>query len=145
MNRSLLLSILAMAVASSAFAQTNPAAQRFFDNWDKNADGTVTTEEAVSMRGDVFTTFDANEDGTLDAEEHVLFDEARANDIAAIKQDGPRAIITMIANGMSREMNDTNADGTVTQPEFVEGAALWLDKIDTNRDGVVTIADFEAR
>lgn len=135
------LTLLAV-LSAPALAETNQAATRFFQNWDQNADGTVTIDEAVAMRGDVFTSFDANEDGIIDAEEHVIFDQARANDIDEVTQSGPKAIIVMIANGMSREMNDADGNGQVTRDEFVAGAARWLASVDKNGDGVVTIADF---
>lgn len=137
------LTALALALtAQMASAQTHPAAARFLDNWDLDGNGEVTVAEATEMRNNVFYTFDADENGELDAEEHAMFDEARANDVAEMPEGKPREIISMIADGMSKEANDANGDGTVTGEEFEAGAAAWLAKIDKTGDGVVTAADF---
>lgn len=131
-----------LLVAGTAAAQQNPAAARFMENWDLDGDGRVTVEEAIEMRNDVFYTFDADEDGMLNAEEHEMFDAARENDVNEMPEGPPRAMIQMIADGMSRPVNDANGDGTVTGAEFEAGAAAWLAKVDSNGDGVVTIDDF---
>jgi len=128
--------------ATLAQAQANPAAVRFLENWDLDEDGIVTVEEATQMRNDVFYTFDSDEDGSIDAEEHLMFDEARDNDVQEMPEGPARDIIKMIADGMSKQMNDLNGDGTVTGEEFEAGSAIWLAKVDRNGDGVVTIDDF---
>ena len=142
MHKITLPAALLAVTASLAWAQANPAAEKFLQNWDLDGNGEVTVAEAVEMRNNVFYTFDANEDGQLDAEEHALFDEARDNDVTAVPEGKPRQIIQMIADGMSKPANDTNNDGIVTGAEFEAGAAAWLAEIDKTGDGVVTIADF---
>ncbi|MEC3861515.1 EF-hand domain-containing protein [Mesobacterium sp. TK19101] len=142
MKSTLIALPLVLATASFAAAQGNPAATKFMENWDLNSDGVVTVEEATEMRNNVFYSFDSDENGVIDDEEHVMFDEARANDIAEMPKGPGRALIQMIADGMSKEANDANGDGTVTGPEFEAGAANWLATVDKNGDGVVTIADF---
>lgn len=140
--KNLLLSAALVLAPAAALAQDNPAATKFLSNWDLNGDGTVTVAEAVEMRGSVFLSFDADDNGTLDAEEHEVFDDARANDILEVPEGPARELIRMVANGMSREANDADGDGTVTAAEFEAGAAAWLAKVDRTGDGVVTAADF---
>jgi len=115
---------------------------RFLENWDLDENGIVTVEEATEMRNDVFYTFDSDDDGNIDAEEHLMFDEARENDVQEMPEGPARDIIKMIADGMSKQMNDQNGDGVVTGEEFEAGSAIWLAKVDKNGDGVVTIDDF---
>jgi len=141
--KSLTLTTLAFSVvATLAQAQTNPAAVRFLENWDLDENGIVTVEEATEMRNDVFYTFDSDDHGNIDAEEHLMFDEARENDVQEMPEGPARDIIKMIADGMSKQMNDQNGDGVVTGEEFEAGSAIWLAKVDKNGDGVVTIDDF---
>lgn len=60
----------------SVAAQGAPGSH-FIENWDLNADGTVTHAELEEKRGDVFYMFDADENGMLNADEYASFDEAR--------------------------------------------------------------------
>jgi len=132
------------ASAGFASAQENPAAARFLVTWDLDGDGRVTVAEATEMRNNVFYSFDADENGELDPEEHLIFDEARDTDVQEMPEGPPRALIQMIADGMSREANDADGDGIVTSAEFEAGAAAWLAGVDRTGDGVVTIEDFAA-
>jgi Ca2+-binding EF-hand superfamily protein len=105
----------------------------------------VTAEEARERRGNVFASFDANDDGFLDAEEYVLFDEARAQDQAENEPKGMGKGARNPANGMRLEVNDIDGDGKVSEAEFLDNAASWIEMIDRNGDGVVTVADFGPR
>lgn len=137
------LTAFALVLSTGAgIAQQNPAAVRFLENWDLNKDGIVTVEEATEMRNDVFYTFDSDENGELNDEEHQMFDEARDNDVNEMPEGPPRRIIQMIADGMSKPVNDANGDGVVTGAEFEAGAAIWLQSIDKTGDGIITIDDF---
>lgn len=105
----------------------------------------MTAEEARERRSDVFASFDANDDGYLDAEEYVFFDEARANDQKnheGGKGQGHGKGKRNPANGMKLEVNVTDKDGKVSQDEFLDNAASWIEMIDRDGDGVVTTADF---
>lgn len=126
--------------ATAALAQTTPGDQ-FLLNWDLNQDGTATREELREMRGSVFFTFDANEDGYLDAEEYVLFDEARANDVANYEAE-QRAQMQKVADGMSLPVADLDSDGRVSEAEFQTGADTWFTSLDRNGDGGITLEDF---
>lgn len=142
---------LAMVATMPAYAQQgsgkgsgqgNPGAH-FMENWDLDANGTVTVEELQMRRGDVFTTFYSNEDGFIDAAEYVMFDEARAADMennaghAGHGQQGDYA-----AGGMALQANDADADGKVSREEFVQGAVSWAAMLDRDQDGAVTAGDF---
>lgn len=135
---------LILATVGSCIAAEGPGAH-FIENWDLNGDGAVTAEEARERRGNVFASFDANDDGFLDAEEYVLFDEARAQDQAENEPKGMGKGARNPANGMRLEVNDTDGDGKVSETEFLDNASSWIEMIDRNGDGVVTVADFGPR
>lgn len=132
---------LALALtAVVAQAQTTPGDQ-FLQNWDLDQDGTATLEELREMRSNVFYAFDANEDGYLDAEEYVLFDEARAGDVANYEAD-QRVQMQKVADGMSLPVSDLDGDGQVSETEFLSGTERWFEGLDRNGDGGITLADF---
>ena len=133
--------ITALALTTTAaLAQTTPGDQ-FLLNWDLNQDGTATLDELREMRGNVFFSFDANEDGYLNAEEYVLFDEARANDVANYEA-AQRAQMQKVADGMSLPVADLDSDGRVSEAEFLSGAETWFAALDQNGDGGITLDDF---
>ncbi|MGX1497524.1 hypothetical protein ACSSV1_002560 [Labrenzia sp. MBR-25] len=135
---------LFLAISGAGWAAEGPGAH-FVENWDLDGDGAVTVVEARERRSDVFASFDANEDGFLDAEEYVLFDEARAQDQAANEPQGMGRGAGNPANGMALDVNDTDGDGKVSEAEFLDNAQAWIEMIDRNGDGVVTMADFGQR
>ncbi|MBS0125510.1 EF-hand domain-containing protein [Thetidibacter halocola] len=138
------MTLALILLAAPAFAQQGNPGAHFVENWDLDADGQVTVEEATERRGDVFLTFDANEDGFLDADEYVLFDEARANDMAdngGAQGHGGKGMMNA-ANGMKLDVNDMDGDGKVSRDEFLTQAATWIAGMDRNGDGVVTTDDF---
>jgi len=126
--------------ATAALAQTTPGDQ-FMQSWDLDGNGMATLEELRKMRGNVFFTFDANEDGFLDAEEYVLFDEARANDVANYEAE-QRDQMQGVADGMSLQYSDTDGDGQVERDEFLAGTDGWFAALDRNGDGGITLDDF---
>lgn len=126
---------------TAATAGEGPGAH-FIENWDLDGDGQVTAEEARERRGNVFASFDANEDGFLDAEEYVTFDEARALDQAENEPRGAGRGNNNPTNGMRLEANDRDGEGKVSEAEFLDNSAAWVEMIDRNADGVVTRADF---
>lgn len=55
---------------------------------------------------------------------------------------GMAAGIDTVQRSMTRLSNDLNGDGTVTRDEFVTNGRQWFARMDRNRDGVVSLADF---
>lgn len=131
--------LLAVCVLVSGSALAEMPGDHFVENWDLDADGKVTVDEAAERRSDVFAAFDSNEDGVLDAEEYVLFDEARATDQAG------RPGRHRPAQGLTLEANDLDGNGNVSLDEFVGRADAWISEIDRNGDGIITVADFGPR
>jgi len=144
MKRPLLIAALA-CLPHVSFAQQTPGAH-FIENWDLDANGTVTLEEITERRGDVFYMFDQDEDNLLSAAEYVLFDETRAADMAANAGDhahGNRG--GRIQQGLTLGFNDTDNDGLVSRSEFLARSAAWFEMIDRNGDAAVTSDDFGPR
>lgn len=127
----------------SVAAQDAPGSH-FIENWDLNADGTVTLAEIKEKRGDVFYMFDADENGMLNADEYASFDEVRAADM---EKQGDHASGKMgrVQEGMQMTFNDANDDGQVSEAEFLAKAVDWLVIIDRDETGDVTSADFGPR
>lgn len=75
-----------------------------------------------------------------------MFDEARENDMEAMRDEG---MMTPGNNpmknamaGMTLEFNDTDGDGFVSRDEFIAHTADWVAMIDRNGDGTISTADF---
>ena len=149
MTTTRILAILALAalpvtVHADSHGQGQGGGQpgaHFIENWDLDADGSVTLEEIQHRRDDVFYTFDQDGNGMLEGAEYDNFDEARANDMAGQGGHGA-AVMQPVNQGMTREANDLNSDGAVSEEEFQTASAAWLAQMDSNGDGVVTAADF---
>lgn len=149
-----------MLLTTAALAETQTPGSHFIANWDADGNGAVSLEEATTKRGDIFLTFDADEDGKLSSEEYDVFDEARANDQAQMKESmgqgqGQGQGQGMgqghgkghgkgmnEENGMQRAFNDVDADGLVSRDEFMARVPDWFAMMDSNGDGSVTAADF---
>ena len=142
----LILALSASTAIASSHGHGNPGAH-FIENWDSNADGAVTLEEATERRSDVFASFDADDNGILNAEEYDLFDEARANDMKEMGMaqgngQGKGKGQGNPAHGMKREFTDADGNGEVTLDEFMASVPAWYAKMDKNGDGTVTADDF---
>jgi Ca2+-binding EF-hand superfamily protein len=139
------LTVLAIAafMPIAAAAQGAPGAH-FLENWDLDADGTITLAELTERRGEVFYMFDSDENGVLDEAEYAMFDETRAADMA---NQGGHADGRMgrVQEGLALPFNDTDADGQVSEAEFMAKSADWLTIIDRDGSGDVTAADFGPR
>ncbi|MEJ6478334.1 MAG: EF-hand domain-containing protein [Octadecabacter sp.] len=137
---------LALALAApAAMAQGTPGTH-FIENWDLDADGTVTAAELTERRDMVFGMFDDDQNDILDATEYANFDETRAADMAQNAgghgngQGGGRMM-----QGLTLDHNDTDGDGLVTRAEFTAGGAGWFELMDQNSDGAITNDDFGRR
>ena len=148
MKRLTLTALLTLSLASAAVAQDQTPGSHFVTNWDADGNGAVSLEEATTKRGDIFLTFDADEDGKLSAEEYDLFDQARANDQAQMKEGMGKGHGKGHGkgmneeNGMQRAFNDVDSDGSVSRDEFMARVPDWFAMMDSNGDGGVTTDDF---
>ena len=168
MNYSPLAALLAILAAGPVLAEGHTPGAHFILNWDADGDGAVSVGEATTRRGDIFTAFDADEDGFLSDEEYALFDEARANDRAAMQEGmgnrqgkgngqgqgqgqgmgqgmgqgngmGPGM---GEEEGMMRAFNDVDGDRRVSRDEFMVRVPDWYAMMDRNADGTITTDDF---
>jgi len=146
MKRILLLTA-AIALGTAAIAQQGNPGGNFLENWDMNEDGQVTLAEATERRSDIFVTFDEDDDGSLSASDYAMFNEARDNQHAAMKEDGHgrgqgRRQGQNQDQGLTLEFNDVNGDGHVSRDEFMARTKDWYAQMDRNGDGTITTADF---
>jgi hypothetical protein len=138
------LSIVAAALlisGTAAFAQQGNPGAHFIENWDLDSNGSVSLDEVIEKRGDVFVTFDADNNGALSAEEYVAFDEARATDMAQMGGGHGKGMMAMQAP-MEMGFNDANGDGQVSAEEFAANSPKMFTQMDRNGDGVITADDF---
>jgi Ca2+-binding EF-hand superfamily protein len=135
LKKPLLIATFLCAVAGPAFAQTGsqpsqmPAPQSQqgqrqspFERLDRNTDGVITIEEVRTARTEAFTRLDANRDGFLVREEMPTRNMAQSG-------DGPREMPK--APGSDRKMKH-------------QGGGELLSRADTNNDGNVTRAEYNA-
>ncbi len=157
-----------LVLATPCLAQQgNPGAQ-MMAQWDGDADGKVTLEEAITKRGDVFYMFDGDNDGTLSAEdwamvaEHMAMEmeikaetqgQARANGMGqgmgqGVGKGAGQGMGNIMGPGaamrqaMTPAFNDTDGDGLVTDVEFTAATQKLFPMLDRNGDGVLTMDDF---
>lgn len=141
-----ILAAAALALISgAALAQQGNPGQHFLEQWDADADGSVTPAEVTVKRQDVFAMFDQDSDGALSAAEWALIEEHLSMEMAP---KGPGAGMNKAAPGkavheaMTPAFNDADGDGQVTLAEFDAGSAKLFPRMDADGDGAVTSADF---
>ncbi len=159
MKPTLTFAALTLILSSGAFAQQGSPGGHFVQNWDQDGDGVVTLEEAQTKRDALFTSFDADGDGKLSSAEFDAFDEMRAADQDAMREEmgelagggmgkgmgkgmGMGHGMMGAEGGMMRDFNDTDGDGAVSREEFVGRTAEWFAMMDRTGDGKVTEDDF---
>lgn len=104
-------------------------AERLFERFDVNQDGTITQVEIDEMRSSRLAEFDEDGDGSLTLEEYqVLWMDAMR----------PRMV-----RGFQRL--DTDGDAVVTVEEFVEPFDSMVRRLDRNDDGEITQDDLRRR
>ena len=129
-----ILALTAVALASAttlALAQTAPAAGghrgAFMERLkaaDTNGDGMLSKSEAAALPhiAKHFDAIDANHDGQVTVDELHAFMKARHGEFAK------KGFATLDANG----------DGKVSRDEFLAQANARFDRMDANKDGVLT-------
>ncbi|WP_165354596.1 EF-hand domain-containing protein [Tropicimonas sp. IMCC6043] len=120
--------VLLLLGGTAASAQQFVQGAYALDRWDINRDGRVTLTELRSGRDTAFAGYDSNGDGVLSNLE-----------LGAVT---PRGAARNTNQGVLRYGLDANGDGVVSKTEYVAGSAAWLQRMDSDGDGVLTSADF---
>ena len=127
-----LASVTTLAVAQSAPA-TGGHRGAFMERLkaaDTNGDGMISQSEAAALPhlAKHFDAIDANHDGQVTVDELHAFMQAKRGQFAQ--------------KGFA--MLDTNGDGKVSRDEFLAQAAARFDRMDANKDGVLTPDELKA-
>ncbi len=140
--RPIFAALIATFSAGTAFAASHAdeGLEHFFESWDLNSDGVISLPEATEQREGIFYMFDADENGVLDTAEYDLFDTTRA---AATETGAERSKAMQAVDTLKREFNDSNQDGQISHDEFITGTDIWLKALDRNKDGQVSLVDFQ--
>lgn len=161
MFRIITASVIAFATASSALAQSAPAATQ-------SADSIPTTRAEVMKVLDArFTAIDANHDGVLTpAELQAIEAQVIQNQRAEIASAAQRAFAKLDTNKDGRlsveefsaaapkvvasptdnaaelvKLLDADKNGKISNDEFKQRTLAGFDKLDANKDGTVTPAE----
>lgn len=132
-------------LSGAAFAQQGNPGQHFLEQWDADADGSVTPAEVAAKRSEVFAMFDQDNNQILAAAEWALVEEHMSMEMGhggaghGMNMAGPGKAIH---EGMTPAFNDADGDGNVTLAEFEAASAKLFPLMDGNADGAVTADDF---
>lgn len=108
----------------------------FFNTYDADEDGAVTTAEYVAVRDKGYDERDPDGDAKVMPDEYVAEYEARLEQDLAAQRD------RQIKQAYVRfGVLDGDKDGVLTREEFQASGQRMFDRLDTNKDGVVDNAD----
>ena len=111
-----------------------------FERSDTNGDGFVSKEEFAAARSTMFSKLDANGDGVIDQSELDKAREAwhqRANKPAQTEGSTQTQAQNKDHRGGFMKRMDTNGDGKITQAEFDAAGDQLFAKLDKNADGKI--------
>jgi len=111
------------------------AAATEFKAMDTNSDGRVSREEHAAGARSMFEKMDANHDGKVTAAEMDAAHRAIAGGDAAKDELTAAEKIKAV---------DQDGDGVITAAEHGHASRAMFDKMDTNRDGVLTLEEMAA-
>ncbi|XP_077986937.1 calumenin-like [Glandiceps talaboti] len=115
-------------------------AWKFFDDFDKNSDGSVESEEYI---GKIYPDLIRDDDDEYDDDDDDDDDESLEEKAAKVLEDWKRRF----------EMIDANSDGRLSVPEVLDimlpslhrsaayGAKLIMGQVDDNKDGKLSVAE----
>lgn len=121
-----------LATAALAAAQTDMSG---FKAMDANGDGKVTAEEHAGAARKMFEAMDANRDGKVTAAEM---------DAAQSKVKGANGNGGGMSSPEKIRAVDANGDGILTAEEHAAGSRKMFDAMNTDRDGALSQAEFDA-
>ena len=153
MTKTRILSALTLTLALSAgagWAQGGAMGAGLMEQWGLDTDGQITLQKARAKRGEVFYMFDVEGDGELTSADWAGVAEHMANEQATKGQGhgagggagNPNAPGVVMHAAMTPEFNDTNGDGKVTLAEFEAATDRMFTALDRNGDHLVNPADF---
>ena len=129
-----LVAALLTQVPQSASAGAKIAAAEF-DGMDTNADGTVSADAHAAATRGMFVRMDGNADSVVTAAEMTA---AREQITGTKSKPGDLSAAVKI------KVIDSNGDRLLSADEHAAGSARMFGKMDTNKDGKLTRAEFDA-
>lgn len=126
------LALLPLVACEPASAQQHDGSRMIaqLEKADANHDGVVSRNEFTAFRTTQFARIDRNNDGFMTDNDIPAFAKKRIPEEMSIE--------TLKASF------DVNKDGRISKVEFVNGPALMFDRVDANKDNVVTQQELEA-
>jgi Ca2+-binding EF-hand superfamily protein len=104
--------------------------------YDTDGDGVVTREEFDRQRDEAFKRTDTNGDGRIDADEYLLeFEDRLDRQIAKTREAANKQ------SAVRFKALDTDEDGRISPAEYAASGKRMFDRLDTNKDGVVSLDD----
>lgn len=135
-----LIGALSPLPASSESIPKLSTLKRVLQFWDPNGDGQITLEELSKYRSGIHAVFDQNSDLVWDREEYEVYvvglKRHREKMSAELREE------TMpLKRTLEWEFNDVDGNGLVSRGEFAGGASFWINLLDINYDGLITMED----
>jgi len=148
MQKSLILAVLAAAIAAPALAAPHEGSA-FIHDYDTDKDGKVSRAEFDAVRVQRYKATDANHDGWVSEDEYVSEYQGRLEKQLAASDD-PEDRKTEERQRQMRQAHvrfgvlDKDKDGKMTQAEYDASGARAFAEQDDDKDGTVTAADATA-